>query len=82
VPKAWAIPTLLLYGFFFMASYPMVEAMLMESVPDAVRGRVFGLFITIGGLLGNLSHWIAGDAVKRLGNARRRLKVISRSIWD
>lgn len=67
VPKAWAIPTLLVYGFFFMASYPMVEAMLMESVPDAVRGRVFGLFITIGGLLGNLSHWIAGDAVKRLG---------------
>ena len=67
VPKAWAIPTLLIYGFFFMASYPMVEAMLMESVPDAVRGRVFGLFITIGGLLGNLSHWIAGDAVKRLG---------------
>ena len=39
----------------------------MESVPDAVRGRVFGLFITIGGLLGNLSHWIAGDAVRRLG---------------
>lgn len=67
VPKAGAIPVLLLYGFFFMASYPMIEAMLMESVPDAVRGRVFGLFITIGGLLGNLSHWIAGEAVKRLG---------------
>jgi MFS family permease len=67
VPKSWAIPVLLIYGFFFMSSYPMVEAMLMESVPDAVRGRVFGLFITIGGLLGNLSHWIAGDAVKRLG---------------
>ncbi len=67
VPKEWAIPVLLTYGFFFMASYPMVEAMLMESVPDEVRGRVFGLFITIGGLLGNLSHWLAGDAVKRLG---------------
>lgn len=67
VPKSGAIPVLLFYGFFFMASYPMVEAMLMESVPDAVRGRVFGLFITIGGLLGNLSHWIAGNAVKRLG---------------
>lgn len=67
VPKAGAIPVLLLYGFFFMASYPMIEAMLMEAVPDAVRGRVFGLFITIGGLLGNLSHWLAGDAVKRLG---------------
>jgi MFS family permease len=69
VPKSWTIPMLLTYGFFFMSSYPMVEAMLMESVPDAVRGRVFGLFITIGGLLGNLSHWIAGDAVKRLGKS-------------
>lgn len=67
VPARGAIPTLLLYGFFFMASYPMIEAMLMEAVPDAVRGRVFGLFITIGGLIGNLSHWLAGDAVKRLG---------------
>jgi len=67
VPKSGAIPVFLLYGFFFMASYPMVEAMLMESVPDAVRGRVFGLFITIGGMLGNLSHWLAGEAVKSLG---------------
>ena len=74
VPKSWAIPVLLLYGFFFMASYPMVEAMLMESVPDAVRGRVFGLFITIGGLLGNLSHWIAGDAVKRLGKSAQTIE--------
>lgn len=67
VPGWGAVPVLLGYGFFFMASYPMVEAMLMESVPDAVRGRVFGLFITIGGLLGNLAHWLAGDAVRRLG---------------
>ena len=39
----------------------------MESVPDSVRGRVFGLFITIGGLIGNLSHWVVGILVKRLG---------------
>jgi FSR family fosmidomycin resistance protein-like MFS transporter len=68
VPRAGAVPLLLLYGFFFMASYPMVEAMLMESVPNAVRGRVFGLFITIGGLIGNLSHWLVGEAVKQLGD--------------
>jgi FSR family fosmidomycin resistance protein-like MFS transporter len=63
----WLLPTFALYGFFFMASYPMVEAALMQSVPDAVRGRVFGLFITVGGLLGNLSHWIMGNWVKGLG---------------
>jgi hypothetical protein len=39
----------------------------MESVPDSVRGRVFGLFITIGGLLGNLSHYIDGRWVESFG---------------
>jgi MFS family permease len=65
----WMIPAFALYGFFFMASYPMTEAALMESVPDAVRGRVFGLFVTAGGVLGNLSHWWAGAKVKQLGAA-------------
>ena len=69
LPKAWIIPAFLLYGFFFLSSYPMVEAELMQSVPDSVRGRVFGLFITIGGLVGNLSHWVAGVWVKQLGAA-------------
>ncbi len=69
VPASWTIPLFLTYGFFFMSSYPMVEAALMQSVPDGVRGRVFGLFITVGGLLGNLSHWIVGEAVRRMGHA-------------
>ena len=68
VPKPWIIPTLLVYGFFIMASYPIVEAALMESVPDSARGRVFGLFITIGGLLGNLSHYIDGKWVESFGS--------------
>ena len=67
VPAQWLIPTFALYGFFFMASYPMVEAALIEAVPDAVRGRAFGFFITLAGLLGNLSHWMAGNWVKSLG---------------
>ena len=67
VPVAWVVPVLLVYGFFFLASYPIVEAALMEAVPNAVRGRVFGLFITIGGLLGNLSHFIVGKWVESFG---------------
>ncbi|HWN95481.1 MAG TPA: MFS transporter [Methylomirabilota bacterium] len=74
VPQPWIIPILLVYGFFFMASYPIVEAALMESVPDAVRGRVFGLFITIGGLLGNLSHWIDGKWVERFGEGANEVR--------
>ncbi len=67
VSTAAAIPSLVAYGFFFMASFPMVEAALMQSVHDTVRGRVFGFFITVGGLLGNLSHWFIGTWVRRLG---------------
>src|SRR6185436_13116294 len=67
VPRNWIIPAFVVYGFFFLAGYPMIEAALMESVPDAVRGRVFGFFITVGGLIGNLSHWLIGKWVKGLG---------------
>jgi MFS transporter, FSR family, fosmidomycin resistance protein len=71
VPTGWIIPVYFFYGFFFMASYPMTEAAIIESVPDSVRGRVFGLFVTGGGILGNLSHWVVGAKVKALGEAAR-----------
>lgn len=69
VPTSWTIPLFLVYGFFFMASYPMTEAALMESVPDGVRGRVFGIYVMAGGVIGNLSHWAVGEKVKQLGDA-------------
>ena len=69
VPRQFLVTALFVYGFFFMANYPIVEAALMESVPDAVRGRVFGIFITVGGLLGNLAHWVMGRWVESLGPA-------------
>lgn len=65
----FAIPMFLVYGFFLLSSYPIVEAALMESVHPSVRGRVFGLFITIGGFLGNFAHWIVGEWVKNLKGA-------------
>jgi MFS family permease len=67
VPRGYMFGMLSAYGFFFMASYPVIEAALMESIPDNVRGRVFGLFITFGGLFGNISHWAVGALVKKLG---------------
>ena len=77
VPPCWTIPVLALYGFFFMASYPMTEAALMESVPDAVRGRVFGLFVMGGGVIGNLSHWAVGAKVRHLGPAAHSVAAYS-----
>src|SRR4051812_22813322 len=73
-PVRFAAPVLAFYGFFFMASYPMVEGALMASLPHHVRGRVFGFFITIGGIVGNLAHWIMGAYVKHLGEAAARVE--------
>jgi MFS family permease len=67
LPASYAVFVFPFYGFFFMATYPMVEGALMNAVPHHVRGRIFGLFITIGGILGNLAHWAAGAYVKHLG---------------
>jgi FSR family fosmidomycin resistance protein-like MFS transporter len=65
---------LLAYGFFFLASYPIVEAALMQAVPDEARGRVFGLFMTMGGLGGSISHWFMGVAVNSLGEGAHSVK--------
>lgn len=60
---------LMTFGFFFMATFPVVEAALMQAVPPAVRASFFGLFITVGGLLGNASHWVLGRWVEAMGPA-------------
>jgi MFS family permease len=67
LPAGWLVWAFVFYGFLFISTYPIVEAELMLSVPDALRGRFFGLFITVGGLVGNLSHWAVGAWVHRLG---------------
>ena len=69
------------YGFFFMASYPMVEGALMGAVPHHIRGRVFGLFITIGGILGNLAHWAMGAFVRKLGPASAQVESYYGMYW-
>ena len=50
---------------------PVVEAALMQAVPASIRASFFGLFITIGGLLGNGSHWLVGRWVEAMVTASR-----------
>ncbi|RME92717.1 MAG: MFS transporter [Verrucomicrobia bacterium] len=69
LPAAVLLPALLVYGFFFMGSYPMTEAAVVRAAPAEGRGRAMGVFIMVGGLLGNLAHWWAGYAIERLGAA-------------
>jgi MFS family permease len=67
LPRQCLFPALLAYGFFFMASFPMVEAALMTAVPDHVRGRVMGFLVMFCGAVSSLAHWIMGESVKGLG---------------
>jgi len=69
IPSPWTNPCLIAFGFCFLASFPMVEAAFMQSVPDAVRGRVFGFYIMITGFIGALAPWVVGIQVKHLGTA-------------
>jgi MFS transporter, FSR family, fosmidomycin resistance protein len=65
-PRAWMWLALCLYGFFTLATYPIIEAALMESVPDVLRGRTFGVFITVGGTISSFAHWAMGHVADLL----------------
>ncbi|MFA6564845.1 MAG: MFS transporter [Verrucomicrobiia bacterium] len=64
--RGWIWLALCLYGFFTLANYPMTEAALMESVPDVLRGRTFGVFITVGGTIASFAHWAMGKVADSL----------------
>lgn len=74
LPAAWTLPALLVFGFFLLASFPMAEAALMQSVPDAVRGRVFGFYGMITGFMGGLAPWIMGLQVKHMEGAAHAVR--------
>lgn len=69
VDLSWMYPYLFVYGFFFLAAFPTIEAALMQSVPDAVRGRVFGIYVMITGTVGAFAPWILGLCMKSITGA-------------
>ena len=68
VSSGWTLPCLLTFGFFFLASFPIIEAALMQSVPDEVRGRVFGFYVMITGFVGALAPWVVGLYMRQMGD--------------
>ena len=46
----------------------MIEALMMESVPATVRGRVVGVYLTISGGAGTIAHWMCGYWVDNMGD--------------
>ncbi len=69
LPASWTMPCLLAFGFFFLASFPITEAALMQSIPDSVRGRVFGIYVMVTGFVGSLAPWVIGTQVKNTNYA-------------
>ncbi|MCX7824264.1 MAG: MFS transporter, partial [Verrucomicrobiae bacterium] len=67
LPRSWIWVGLCVYGFLILGSFPITEAALMESVPDALRGRAFGMFITVCGVIASLAHWAMGAAADCIG---------------
>ena len=66
VSTDWTIPVFIVHGFFFMACYPLIESLMMETVSPKVRGRVVGIYLTISGGVGTLAHWLCGYWVDRM----------------
>jgi MFS family permease len=53
-------PVALLSGFMILGTVPVVDAAAAQIVPPSMRGRLFGLTITLGILLGALSPYVVG----------------------
>jgi len=53
-------PLVIATGFALLATVPVVDAAAAEIVPPSMRGRLFGMMMTLGILLGALSPYVVG----------------------
>jgi len=53
-------PLALISGFMLLGTVPVVDAAAAEIVPPSMRGRLFGITLTIGLLIGALSPYVVG----------------------
>jgi len=53
-------PLVIAAGFALLATVPVVDAAAAEIVPPSMRGRLFGMMMTLGILLGALSPYAVG----------------------
>jgi MFS family permease len=61
-------PAALVAGLFLFATVPVVEAAAADAVPEEGRGRVFGLMLTAGILIGALSPYLMGFVFDQTGS--------------
>ncbi len=52
-----------------MGSYAISDSAILERIPAALRGRVYGLFLCIAGTIANTAPWLMGWWTDRFGAA-------------
>jgi MFS family permease len=68
----WSVFTICAAQTLQMGSYAISDAAILERVPNPLRGRVYGLFLTIAGTMSNTSPWIMGAWTDHFGPAASR----------
>jgi MFS family permease len=56
----WLFPLAVVSGFMLLGTVPVVDAAAAEIVPPSMRGRLFGITLTLGLLIGALSPYGVG----------------------
>lgn len=66
LPKALVVVGLLIYQFLVLATYPVMESAFADLIPDALRGRVYGVYLASVGIVASSAPWIVGRATDAL----------------
>jgi MFS family permease len=64
---AWVMAALCAFQTCQLGSYAISDAAILERVPSALRGRVYGLFLLIAGTIGSSGPWLMGWSTDALG---------------
>ena len=71
----------LVAGFMVLGAIPPLDAAAAQTIPPAYRGRVFGLMVTLGFLMGGLSPTVTGIIVDASGDYRICYLMLGVSAW-
>lgn len=64
----WAIPILFAFQTCQLATFALSDAALLERFPAAVRGRAYGLYLSIAGSMSAAGPWVMGAWTDALGD--------------
>ena len=73
---ATIFPVALFAGFLLLGTVPVIDAVAAEIMPPSIRGRMFGVMMTMGIMFGAVSPYITGLIVDVLGEYTRAYQLL------